>query len=99
MKHFNTKKAECFEFTLGDDEKVYAIPYVQYMPLSLTVKLSDVSRIKDEDEKAAAALHAELDITRVYMGDVVDTLTAEQLGEIFAAWNEESAASGAELGE
>lgn len=99
MRTISVKPKEYMEFRIGDDETVYRIPLAHCLPLSLAARFSDINAVKDEDERGALAVRAEYEMMREYLPDVADTLTAEQLGEIFVAWNEESTAAGANLGE
>ncbi|MBQ9020594.1 MAG: hypothetical protein IJ113_01065 [Eggerthellaceae bacterium] len=99
MRTISIKPKEYMEFKLGEGETVYRLPLAHCLPLATTARFSEVNAIKDVDEKAAAALRIEYDMMREYMPDIADTLTAEQVGEIFAAWNDESTAAGANLGE
>lgn len=99
MRTISVKPKEYMEFKLGEGETVYRLPLAHCMPLDMTARFSDVNVIKDDDEKAATALNLELEIMRRYLPEIADTLTAEQVGEIFAAWNEENIAAGVNLGE
>ena len=99
MRSISTKPIECMAFRIGDGETVSRLPLAHCRPLATTARFSEVNAIKDVDEKSAAALRIEYDMMREYMPDIADTLTAEQVGEIFAAWNEESLAAGVNLGE
>ena len=99
MRTINVKPKEFMEFKLGDGETVYRLPLAHCMPLPMSARFSEINAIKDVDEKAAESLKLELEIMREYLPDIADTLTAEQVGEIFTAWNEESLAAGVNLGE
>ena len=94
MRNFANGAPEYMEFTLGDSKKVHRLPLASSLPMSTLIELRDASRLGDTD-----LLRLQVGLLREYMGEVADTLTAAQVMDIYAAWNEESANAGATLGE
>lgn len=87
---------QTFDFVLDGEEQVYSLPLARQLPLAMLQSFAAIAGMADGDEKNAAAITAQLDILRQYMGERADALTGEQVQAIFDAWN---AASGDELGE
>ena len=92
MRKFGIDSPELMQFTLGDSDRVYAIPLAASMPLEMLIKMSDA---KDDTE----LFNAQINMLRKYMGDIVLSLTGKTVREITAAWYEESNKAGAEVGE
>lgn len=100
MRDFSAKAPEVMEFTLGGGEHVYSLPLAASMPLDVLRKISRAANVENDEQRAAASIDAELEIIARYLGeDVAQTLTGEQVNEIFAAWAEESEKAGASTGE
>ena len=100
VRNFSNAEAEFLEFTIGKSKKVHRLPLASHMPLDMLRAVGRAAAIPDEAERAAASIDAELDILRSYLGEeVASTLTGDIVNAIFSAWAEESAASGADLGE
>lgn len=99
MRNFGTDKKKDVQFTLGDDPTIYAVPLLPYVPLVHINAISKANLIEDEDARAVARIDAVIDMLRLYLGDKVDTLTADNVTEIFDALNEASEQEGAGLGE
>ena len=99
MRNFATDKPVMMEFTLGNSKKVYGLPLATSMPVPLLNKMSAISELPKEQQESAS-VSVEYEVLRHYIGDAADTLTASQIGEIFAAWFEESAGeAGVSVGE
>lgn len=94
MRKFGNDAPQFMAFTLGDGEEVYKVPLAASMPMDTLLELYDAS-----DEGGTRALKFQVELLRRYIGDAVDALTAGDVSAIYAAWNEESAKSGAEAGE
>lgn len=94
MRKFGKDAPEFMAFTLGDDETVHKLPLAASLPLETLIDLQDAA-----DKGGAVALRYQLDLLSRYIGDAADGLTAGQVAEIYDAWNEESATSGATVGE
>lgn len=94
MRKFGVDAPEFLAFTLGDSEEVYKIPLAASMPMTTLLELSEAAAKGD-----AESMRFQLDLLRRYIGERADDLTAGEVGEIFAAWNEESVGQGATVGE
>lgn len=94
MRRFGTDKPELMPFNIGESKKVYKMPLAASMPASTILRLQ-----KSYQQGEAEAFEAQIEILRTYIGDIVDTLTAGDIRDIFDAWREESADQGAEPGE
>lgn len=91
MRTFGEHKVEYFEFQLAGEEQIYKIPVAASMPFSVLNEM----RLADDDER----FPVQVEMLRKYMGDVVDTLSAQVLSDIILAWSEESKKAGASVGE
>lgn len=91
MRTFGEHKVEYFEFQLEGEEQIYKIPVAASMPFAVLNEM----RIADNDER----FPVQVEMLRKYMGDVVDTLSAQVLSDIILAWSEESKKAGASVGE
>jgi hypothetical protein len=94
MRKFGNDAPQFMAFTLGDGEDVYKVPLAASMPMETLLELQEAA-----DEGGTKALRFQVELLRRYIGDAVDSLTAGDVSAIYAAWNEESAESGAEAGE
>lgn len=92
MRTFGKKNIEYFEFQLEGEDEIYKVPLAADMPFTL---LHNV-RVAAEDGNGFVA---QIDMLRVYMGDVVDKLSSGVLTEILNAWSDESTKTGASVGE
>ena len=91
MRTFGKSKVEYFEFQLEGDDRVYKIPLAAHVPYSVL----DEMRTADEDERFSV----QVKMMRMYMGDVVDSLTAGTLSDIIIAWADACNNEGASVGE
>lgn len=94
MRKFGVDKPELMCFTLGESDKVYTMPLAASCPAALILDLQESYKEGD-----AEALRFQIEMLRIYIGDVVDTLTAGDIRDIFIAWGAESSEQGAEPGE
>lgn len=94
MRKFGTDAPQFMEFTLGGSEKVYSIPLAASMPMDTLIELQEAAA-----KGGPESLRFQMELLRRYIGDAADTLTAGAMTEIYSAWNEESAKTGATLGE
>lgn len=94
MRKFGTDKPEVMSFTLGNSKKVYNLPLASSLPISTVTEMQKAS-----EEGDYAMFEFQLKLLRQYVGDVIDTLTAGDVRDIFIAWNEESSKQGADAGE
>ncbi|MBQ9021559.1 MAG: hypothetical protein IJ113_06055 [Eggerthellaceae bacterium] len=100
MRNFGNDAPQFMSFTLGKDKTVYKLPLAASLPLSESIKFSDLAAMPDGEEKNAAAVKFQYDLVVKYLGEeVADLITVSQLGEIFGAWVEESQNQGATPGE
>ena len=91
MRKFGKSKVEYFEFQLEGDETVYRIPLAAHVPYSVLNEM----RTADEDDRFSV----QVKMMRMYMGEVVDTLTAGMLSDIIVAWADACNSEGASVGE
>lgn len=94
MRKFGTDAPRLMAFTLGDDDTVYEMPLASSMPMERLIELNE-----GVAKGGVEALRAQMDLLRRYIGDAADSLTAGEMTEILAAWNEESSKAGAGAGE
>ena len=94
MRTFSNDAPEFMAFRLEDGGEVYELPLAASLPMTVLVEMGEAAANGD-----AAALKCQLGLLRRYMGDAVDEVTAGQVRDIFAAWNEESSKQGATPGE
>ena len=100
MRNFSSDSPQFMAFTIGDSKEEYRLPLAASLPLNESIRFADISAIADEDARNAAALRFQYDLVVKYLGEgVADVITTAQMGEIFAAWVEESQAQGASAGE
>lgn len=94
MRQFGKDKPEFMCFTLGNSKKVYKLP------LGTSLKASEISAMydayKDGDK---TAFDWQFGFIRKYIGDVADELTTKDVVDIIQAWQEETAHTGATVGE
>lgn len=92
MREFTTKNeaVEVFEFKV--DGKKYKIPVAAALPIK-------VVRSMDEADKAGNGFAAQIDMLRLYMGDIVDELPTGVASDILKAWAEANKSVGAPAGE
>ena len=94
MRKFGTDKPEFMAFTLGDAKKVYKMPLAASMPADAILGLQEAY-----NAGSAEAFRYQIELLRKYIGDAAGKLTAGDIGDIFRAWEEESAGQGAEAEE
>lgn len=94
MRKFGNDAPAFLSFTLGDSEEVYKIPLAASMPMTTLLEMSEAVAKGD-----AEAMRFQLNLLKRYMGERAEGLTAGEVSEIFAAWNEESVGQGATVGE
>lgn len=90
MRDFSTDAPEFFAFTV--DGVSYQIPLAASMPTKILMKMED--GIKNDQ-----GFRSQLEILRLYMGDIVDELPTGVASDILKAWQEESTRQGASPGE
>ena len=86
MRVFGNDAPQFFSFQLEGSETVYNIPLAASMPTK-TIKLID------------NGFSSQVEMLRVYLGDMVDELTAGTVKDIVTAWMEASKDVGASVGE
>ena len=90
MRTFGKDSPEFMAFKLGDSEKVYKMPLASSIPMSELLELSEAAA-----KGGSHILRCQLELLRKYIGKKADELTAQDVADIFAAWNDESAGTGA----
>lgn len=90
MRTFGNDAPEFMAFKLNGSEKVYKMPLASSMPMTVLLELSEAAA-----KGGSTVLRYQLDLLRRYIGAKADELTAQDVADIFAAWNEESASTGA----
>lgn len=98
MRHFGKDAPEFMAFTVGDDDTVYKMPLPSSLPFDASIRFAECASMPD-GEGAVAAMRLQLDLLRDAMGDKADRLTSGQVAEIFEAWSEDQAETGATTGE
>ena len=86
MRKFGTDAPEFFTFQLEGSEEVYKIPLAASMPSKHLFMMK-------------GGFEAQVEMLRVYMGDVVDELSAGTLADILEAWSTNTKEQGASVGE
>lgn len=94
MRKFGTDAPQVMAFTLGDSKEVYELPLAASMPMSVLLEMGQAASKGDNE-----ILQYQFDLLRRYIGERADTLTAGEVRDIYAAWNEESTNQGAQPGE
>lgn len=92
MRKIGLSEVNYFEFQLGASSTVYRIPLAAYMPYKV---LNSIRSAADTEE----SFPTQVEMLRMYMGDIVDDLNAGTMSEILLAWSEASVDAGASLGE
>ena len=93
MRKFGTDKPDLMEFQIGDSDKIYSIPYPASLPAPLLIEMSELEG-NDVD-----AFKFQYKILKMYIGDIVDTLTSKDIAEIIGEWYKGAEEQGAEVGE
>lgn len=93
MRKFGKDKPELMKFQIEGSDKVYAIPLAASLPAADLIEMSEAD---GDDVKAFKFMFK---LLKRYMGDDADNLTASEISDIIAAWNQESEKQGAEVGE
>lgn len=94
MRRFGTDKPQFFCFNIGESDKVYKMPLAASLPAKEILAMQKAYKTSDED-----AFEYQCSMIEHYVGDTYSELTANDIGEIFKAWNEESTRIGASVGE
>ena len=94
MRKFGTDSPVFFEFGLVGSDETYRLPLVAHLPLSTLAELKEAA-----EYGGSKLMSFQVELLRRYIGDVAGTLSAGTVGEIYSAWNEESAKAGASAGE
>lgn len=97
MLNIEVGKVREMEFTLGKSKKVYKIPLAAHLPIDVIAEFRQFANADDLSD--FDALTFEIKFLRRFMGDVVDTLTADTVAKIFEAWREECENDGQPVGE
>lgn len=86
MRTFGTDAPKFFTFKVEGSEEVYKVPFAASMPMKVLRTLD-------------GTFTSQVEMLRLYMGDVVDDLTAGTLTEILKGWAAEGKEQGASVGE
>jgi len=90
MRTFGKDSPEFMAFQIAGSDDVYKMPLASSLPMSELLELSEAAA-----KGGAHILRYQLDLLRKHIGPKADELTAQDVADIFAAWNEESGKTGA----
>ena len=99
MRKFGTQTPEVMEFTLGNSKKVHRLPLAASMPMATSLRFAEVAAMPDGEAKNLAAARLQFEMLREHIGEAADTLTTDQVAEVFEAWGQLSSEQGADAGE
>lgn len=100
MRTFGTDSPDLFTFRIEGIDETLAIPLAGSLPIRMSARFADIASMADDDAKQTAALHLEMDLLERYLPDgALDMLTAQDVGQIFAAWSEASGSGDVSAGE
>lgn len=94
MRRFGADKPELMSFKLFDSEEVYTMPLAASMPATKILEMQEAYKAGD-----AEALEFQIETLRIYIGDIVDKLSAGDIREIYIEWGIQSSDQGATPGE
>ena len=85
--HIKPAEVQYLEVYVGDAKRPKRVPTAGSLPAKWLIRHAEVSALPDE-QRGAAWFRFFYDLFREYVGEAVDSMTAEQLNQLAEAWGE-----------